>query len=107
MLSLINAHNESQTTPVFSYLVEKCEKIAFNDKNKEAAIHQIYFQPLYRALSEKSLTDGILPIINFSMNRSGLLIPNITYIVANLSFKLSNDVASALTISILTKEYLV
>ena len=41
------------------------------------------------------------------MNRSGLLIPNITYLVNNISFKLSNELASALTIAILTKEYLV
>ena len=41
------------------------------------------------------------------MNRSGLLIPNITYLVNKISFKLSNELASALTIAILTKEYLV
>ncbi len=41
------------------------------------------------------------------MNRSGLLIPNITYLVTKISFKLSNELASALTIAILTKEYLV
>ena len=41
------------------------------------------------------------------MNRSGLLIPNITYLVNKISFKLSNELASALTIAILSKEYLV
>ena len=41
------------------------------------------------------------------MNRSGLLIPNITYLVNKISFKLSNELASALTIAFLTKEYLV
>lgn len=41
------------------------------------------------------------------MNRSGLLIPNITYLVNKISFKLSNELASTLTIAILTKEYLV
>ena len=46
-------------------------------------------------------------MVNFAMNRSGLLIPNITYLVTKISFKLSNELASALTIAILTKEYLV
>lgn len=41
------------------------------------------------------------------MNRSGLLIQNITYLISQISFKLSNELASALTISILTKDYLV
>jgi hypothetical protein len=41
------------------------------------------------------------------MNRSGLLIANITYLVTKISFKLSNELASALTIAILTKEYLI
>jgi len=41
------------------------------------------------------------------MNRSGLLIPNIAYLVNKISFKLSNELASALTIAILTKEYLI
>ena len=41
------------------------------------------------------------------MNRSGLLIPNITYLVKCVSFKFSNEIASAITIAILTKDYLV
>ena len=41
------------------------------------------------------------------MNRSAVMIPNISYLVENLTFKLSNEIATALTISILTKDYLV
>ena len=106
MLSLISAH-ESQPTQVFSYLIDQCEKIAFNDKNKEAFIQQVYFEPFYKALTEQSLKESVLPLVNFVMNRSGLLIPNITYLTKNVSFKLSNELASALTVAILTKDYLI
>lgn len=51
--------------------------------------------------------DNLHSAVQFTMNRSGLLIPNITYLVENFSFKISTQVASALTVSILSKEYLV
>lgn len=51
MLGLICVH-EGQPTQVFGYLVDQCEKIVFNDKNKEASIQQVYFEPFYKALTE-------------------------------------------------------
>lgn len=48
-----------------------------------------------------------MPMINFAMNRSCLLIPNITYLVKNFCFKLSTEIAASLSVSILNKEYLI
>ena len=82
--------------------------MVFNDKNKDAFNAVISFEPFYKALSteahEKLYMSTIHSSIQFCVNRSGLLIPNITHMVLNFGFKLSNQTALALTHELVTKD---
>lgn len=91
-----------------SYLLDQNEKMVFNDKNKDAFNAAVLFEPFYKTLStdahEKLYLSEIHSNVQFCVNRSGLLIPNIKHMVLNFGFKLSNQTAAALSYELVTKD---
>ena len=89
-----------------SYLIEQTEKLAFNDKNKEAFKSAILFEHFYRSVDEKIYTSEMHSNTQFCVNRSGVLLPNITHMVSNFSFKMTNETAAMLSYQLVTKDQL-
>ena len=91
ILSLIWQNGKGCDSNLQKYLLEQNEAIVFNDKNKGALNACICFEPFYKALTsehEKFYYQEMHSNVQFCVNRSGLLIPNIKHMVHNFGFKL-------------------
>lgn len=65
------------------YLVDQNEKLVFNDKNKDALNAATLFEPFYKTIDEKTYLSEMHSNIQFCVNRSGMLIPNIRHMVSH------------------------
>lgn len=85
-------------------LVERCNEVAFNDRCETALESIQFFRSFFQQLDEATLLGKILPTAQVNSRRADHLISNMAFLVENLSFKLSIEVAKQFVTEILSAE---
>ena len=77
----------------------------FNDRNCDALAIAPAFKPFFKIITHEYFVENVLPQMQFAMNRSVILLPNVTLAVQSLPPKISGELALALTRDLIQKDY--
>jgi len=74
---------------IITYLSEKSDSVAFNDKCLTALTNISFFQTFFQSVTEETFLIKVLPAAQVASRRQETFISSMSFLVENLSFKLS------------------